>query len=122
MNNRLCASDILLNQAICLSKLSKRLDDSNTIFDKAILSLDPQLSSEERDKFLNLRKLLNSGNLTLLETNVDVFRPCENKLKATGKVDYLGTATVVATVNEKDTYSGFSGNTNRKVMDISFMK
>jgi hypothetical protein len=122
LNIRLSASDILANKALCLSKLHKRLDDSHSTFDRAILSLDPHMSTLDRDAFLDKRKLLNSGHLALYEIDLNVFRPCETKLKATGKIDYLGSATVVATVNEQDTYAGFSGNTNRKVKEHGLMK
>ncbi|RKO90761.1 hypothetical protein BDK51DRAFT_29799, partial [Blyttiomyces helicus] len=107
--HKLFACEAIYNRGLCNAALGKA--------DAAMQDFDEALRTRPTDNadFSNIEQAIRLGSrapesLGAYEIPRDlIYRPPVNKMKNAERVDYLGTAKVVAAVEVSDNYAGFSG-------------
>ncbi|KAJ3081446.1 hypothetical protein HK102_002334, partial [Quaeritorhiza haematococci] len=111
LNIKLYACEVAFNRGLCFLQLQQ--------IEAGLAEIEDAARTRPNDKaagdMARISEALEFGEAApnyvepfSVPSNV-IYRPPESKIKNSKKVDYLGKSKVVAAVDEKDTYTGFSG-------------
>ncbi|KAJ2743196.1 hypothetical protein GGI20_003923 [Coemansia sp. BCRC 34301] len=101
--------EVLYNRALCYFCLGQEREARNDLFDAS------KRTAEERHSWI--RRAADSSGMDCPLYCVPkgvVYRPSASKLKSTKKIDFLGSAKVIASADGKDNFTGFKGALVRK--------
>ncbi|KAJ2687581.1 hypothetical protein IWW39_002819 [Coemansia spiralis] len=109
LNFKVYTCEVLYNRALCHFCMGQEREARTDLFDAS------KRTAEERHSLI--RKAADSSGMDCPLYCVPkgvVYRPSASKLKSTKKIDFLGSAKVIASADGKDNFTGFKGALVRK--------
>ncbi|KAJ2318064.1 hypothetical protein IWW52_002774, partial [Coemansia sp. RSA 2704] len=101
--------EVMYNRALCFFCLGQEKDAQDDLADAS------QRMAEERHSWIKKAIASNGMDCPLYCVPKGViYRPSASKLKSTKKIDFLGSAKVIASADGKDNFTGFKGALVRK--------
>ncbi|KAJ3030257.1 UNVERIFIED_CONTAM: hypothetical protein HDU68_009654 [Siphonaria sp. JEL0065] len=114
LNHKLYSFEISFNRGLCFSAKGN-MDAAIADFDDAdrshpTTSGDRQFLEEKIDQAVDLGdRAVDYVTIYNVDFGKTIFKPNEEKVKNTKRVNYLGTSKVVAGADDRDAFAGFSG-------------
>ncbi|KAJ3126173.1 hypothetical protein HK098_007805 [Nowakowskiella sp. JEL0407] len=120
LDYKLFTFEILFNMGLCYSVFGDERS-AYGCFQDALDQRPDDMKGDEKYRALdeavrmNIREIADTLNAFMVPRD-KCYKPPQDKMKNTGKIDFLGSSKVVAAVDENDDYTGFSGKALRETL------